>query len=472
MSTPVTGPSKFLDFPNELLVLIIQLLEPRDFESFRSTNRRIEGLSRSFLGEHQYMKREFSVFENGRSPFRPQDYGRLAGLATAILNEPRIALYIEVVRIINWYKGWPRSMTRAAQLNFPVDALGKVWFDVWENELPESGNTIADYKLSDEYLVAKEGDEVVPLELLLLQLPNVRILELNVSNKDCYMLWSALEYMQSVRPLDTLAKLETIILTDTAHEPRQNDIFRCLLSLPSARFVHVDGLQLDGPTSQGMNEDYEGVIVSGTQSFNVESLFLLNCGFRAKTMYSVLNCMTQLTRFSCVRRKPYDPEIDPYWIRAGLENKSKDTLRSLELVGYHLKDCPDPTVEFRPWHHMGSLHNFSVLEYVTINTGLTSTRRPESGDENSPPWFPTSICEITFHAKDEGTRNSARNRITSFLENELQNLPNLEEVWVKGMIKHDIFKVSDFWRDIGAPYNRDVLKIRVPEVNFYAPNIE
>ena len=90
MSAPVTIPSKFLELPNELVVLIIQLLNPRDFESFRSTNRRIEGLSRSFLGEHQYMKREFSIFENGRRPYGPQDYGRMAGLTTSILNEPQI----------------------------------------------------------------------------------------------------------------------------------------------------------------------------------------------------------------------------------------------------------------------------------------------------------------------------------------------------------------------------------------------
>ena len=241
MSAPVTIPSKLLEFPNELVVLIIQLLNPRDFESFRSTNRRIEGLSRSFLGEHQYMKREFSVFETGRHPYGPQDYGRMAGLTTAILNEPRIALYIEVLRILDWYEQWPESMTQAARSSFPIEDLGKVWADVWKPDFPEFYDVIGEYKLFDEYFAAKEGNEATPLELLLLQLPNVRFLELNISRKECCVLWTAPEYMQSVDPLNTLANLETIILTDTGHGPCQTDFFRCLLGLPSVRTVQITG---------------------------------------------------------------------------------------------------------------------------------------------------------------------------------------------------------------------------------------
>ena len=150
-------------------------------------------------------------------------------------------------------------------------------------------------------------------------------------------------------------------------------------------------------------------------------------------MYSVLNCMIRLKHFSCVRWTPCDSEVDPYWIRAGLEYKSKDTLESLELVGYHLKNCPDSTVKFRPWHYMDSLCNFSVLKEVSINTGLSSTRRPESGDEDSPPWFPTSIRSITFHTEHEGARDSATKRILRFLNTEYRDLPHLEEINIKGM---------------------------------------
>ena len=173
--------------------------------------------------------------------------------------------------------------------------------------------------------------------------------------------------------------------------------------------------------------------------------------------------MTRLKHFSCVRRPPHDPEIDPYWIRAGLENKSKDTLESLELVGYHLRNCPDPTVELRPWHYMGSLCNFPVLKEVSINTGLSSTRRPGSGDKDSPAWFPTSILSITFHAEHEGARNSAKDQIFQFLNTEYQDLPHLKEINIKGMDWDEIPGLCRFWDDVEA-HDRDIAKIGVPSL--------
>ena len=140
-------------------------------------------------------------------------------------------------------------MTQAVRSSFPIDDLGKVCADVWKPDFPEFSDIIGEYRFYDEYFAAKEGDEIAPLELLLLQLPNVRFLELNISHQECCILWTAIEYMQSINPLNTLAKLETIIITDTGHGPCQADIFRCLLGLPSVRTVKVTGLRLDSPTS-------------------------------------------------------------------------------------------------------------------------------------------------------------------------------------------------------------------------------
>lgn len=416
------------------------------------------------------MKREFSVFENGRYPYQPHDYGRLAGLTIAIFNEPQIAPYIEVLRILDWCRQWPESMTRAARMNFPIDYLGDAWYEFHHGRIADwdSRARHSDFYASVEYDDAKLGDEIAPLQLLLPQLPNLRILELNISRKECYNLSRALELIQQLPSRKTLkgpkilTKLETIILTDNGQGQRQSDIFRCVLSLPSARIVQVTGLQLDNKNSVTWMDDYPGVMDSGTQLFNVAALSLLNFGFHAKTMYSVLNCMTRLKHFSCVLQGMSDPEVDPYWIRAGLESKSKDTLESLKLVGYHLKDNPDPTIIHRPWHFMGSLRNFSVLKSLTINTGLT-----EYEDESGPLWFPISFQTITFHAEREGTRNTATNRIKSFLLDEAAGLPHLGEINVTGTDYHDFNRISDFWDGIRVPHSVNyVPRIFVPDLYF------
>ena len=95
--------AKFADLPNELLIEIWSyVLQPRDIENFAFVSKTIRTLSGKILPEHRKLTRQFSSFEIGAR----KSTASAAGLLKEILTNPRVALYIRTVSIIDFYDSW------------------------------------------------------------------------------------------------------------------------------------------------------------------------------------------------------------------------------------------------------------------------------------------------------------------------------------------------------------------------------
>lgn len=109
--------ASFNNLPNELVLEIIRLLFPEDLESFSSTCRLVHELAIKFLDEHRKLKKEYRNWVT--DPF--ESYRCLFVLLREILENPRIALYVEGLKIQELYEGWESGAEAVSESKIEVE---------------------------------------------------------------------------------------------------------------------------------------------------------------------------------------------------------------------------------------------------------------------------------------------------------------------------------------------------------------
>ncbi|CAF9938628.1 hypothetical protein IMSHALPRED_001029 [Imshaugia aleurites] len=135
----------FSDLPNELITDIwVHVIEPEDVESFALVSKNVHALSTRFVKEHCDLKKQYSKISVSR---RLGSRGA-ADLLKEILLNPRIALYINELRILDCIDRWGKQNPP-----FTVNTM-----DLFKNAIrhstiiapTEMGDWIADLELGNE----------------------------------------------------------------------------------------------------------------------------------------------------------------------------------------------------------------------------------------------------------------------------------------------------------------------------------
>lgn len=406
-----------MDLPNELIALISRLLYARDLENFVLVSRRIYQQSRGAMVEHQLLKHQYSTIVNGQPPLTAQNFGQLGKLVVKISKQPHLALYIETLRIHDWFIKWPNDAGQDAFPNYPLEELVEMCLAEYRDDIRPW-----------EWECFTSEDEEGAFSLLLLNLPNLRTLELDVSDKWGDLLCIALDHVINMPASDILTKIENLIITEATQGACHFQTLRRFIELPSLRSVRVTGLM------DNVYDDHP--MRAGTNFSNVVSLSFLDCAFRSQHFFSVLSCMTKLTHFSCVCQFFLDnANIDPYWIISGLRSSSRHTLQAFEILGYHIKDKTVPSGPI--YWSLGSLSDFTVLTKLTINIELLVC-----GEYFKKVYLsndlPISVRQAVFHVDAKSEERATRwcddisDLCRDHIEDDRRLLPELKDLEFKG----------------------------------------
>ena len=158
----------FSDLANELIIHIWgYVIEPESVESFARVSKRVHGLATPFVREHVRLKRKYSKVycSDYRTGTRP------AILVKTMLLNPRIAFYIDELRIEKCSPCWDRQRTPYIS-SYPTDTM-----DLFKDAIRYS-SLIAPSEIGCWVADIETGDAEPILALLIMQLTKLNKLKL------------------------------------------------------------------------------------------------------------------------------------------------------------------------------------------------------------------------------------------------------------------------------------------------------
>ena len=194
----------------------------------------------------------------------------------------------------------------------------------------------------------------------------------------------------SVGSREAPKNLQAIRIRDSVGTTCAYRIIQAVLQLPSVRTAEFIRLRLNHKEMSSVNSDFE--------PNNLTSLTFTDCRISSNIMDLILANMDRLQNFSFVTHDTmtdYLP-IHPYFIQAGLGIASRDTLRTLQILGCYIAEPAD----YRTYQYMGSLREFRVLEHVTVDLEALFDEK-ERERESLWTQLPKSIHTATLHSHVE-----------------------------------------------------------------------
>ena len=314
-----------------------------------------------------------------------------------------------------------------ASENFSLNALRTIC-----NKFEQPHRSI-DFESSETGQSIFKGTEDEIVCLLLLQLPNLRILELDISGKDCTTLNRTKDRIvrRELRGVaaNAMTRVQTAIIIDKSRDMQNFGTIRRVLLLPSLLRARFIGIQA--------SIDHLNQMRPSLELSNIVSLSFSDCAIGPKTLCSLLRCIRGLRHFSLVQyRKGVLYSTDPYWIQLALEASARDSLESLKLIGIigcHQYVSPQGASVY----FIGGFQGFSVLSTIEVNLDLLigdAPRKTPLGTE-----LPASLRSLTVYieiTKDD--RKRVRTPVQEFMSGTktkwgLDRLPLFRNLNVKGL---------------------------------------
>lgn len=406
--------ASFNNLPNELVLEIIRLLFPEDLESFSSTCRLVHELAIKFLDEHRKLKKEYRNWVT--DPF--ESYRCLFVLLREILENPRIALYVEGLKIQELYEGWESGAEAVSESKIEVEldsglteasqkAVSR------DDELAKFRKAIqeCDYlsaeDVEDWWEVLKNGYDDVVLALLVTVLPNFKRLDIQF---DPYFADRFLETIQRISTDSSTSNSSTPLsrLEVTMEQCYAFIDFRYpwpFFALPWMRFVA--GICIDHSEMITLPERCTNVIqMNWVQPFDLtpektKNLFGI---FKALQVFRLLPELTT--------------NCDVVTIRDSLILYAKHTLTELSLY------IDDLDYEYEV--DIGDLRAFEVLRKVEISANSLLGGR-ESSRRTLAEVLPTSIEDVTIQDYML-PRQEYRSLVFDLLSVKNHSLPNMKRL--------------------------------------------
>ena len=159
----------FSDLPNELVMHIWSyVIEPESVERFALVSKNIYGLAAPFLREHARLKRKYSRLHYSHKSQRAAD------LLRSMLLNPRAALYINEIRIVDWAEHWEEQYQK------PLLPYSRGTMKLFK-DVVLSSSLIPPSEVGNWVKIIKEGDEAPILALIIMQTTKLTTFELDPS---------------------------------------------------------------------------------------------------------------------------------------------------------------------------------------------------------------------------------------------------------------------------------------------------
>ena len=367
----------FDHLPNEIILAILEVVLPRDLESFAQTSRRVFPLAQPFLEQHRQLIRLYSTtFKSNQLRRRDAFWcAPIPSLLVKICNEPRIGHYVREVKLE--YSG---PIRRNYLYQDDRGDYGKQR-DLVDAVIARSNVPILQsfYGLNERFCFkAYESYEEFLVAFFLLLLPNLNRLSLPWNPYRGYfpnmIRQSALEGNCWLTNLTTVRVKGGFVHKNLGI--RDLSLFSSLPALQSLMALNAldHSLAID---------DFLPPPDSHTKTLELYSSY-----FTRITIYWYLASFQSLQTFTLTFRDYHDPRIkrqfDPNMVRAALLAHAKTTLQSLTITTSGPRS---------PHTLMGSLQQFEALQ--TVRTQWTILFPRDSCLETWPSRIlPASIREL------------------------------------------------------------------------------
>lgn len=387
--------------PNEIVLEIwSHVLEPKDVESFALASKSIYALAIRFIEEHQRLKNQFSVW------YHP-DVSPAATFLALILLNPRVALYVDEVRIHDWKFGWDDPATQA--LNRPNEChlpYSEDTMQLFEGAVKTSA-FIAESEIAEWILEIANGDEDNIVALIISLLPKLKRLELENVTDQRIRLSQMIRQIGRSPAATALSRLKYVELgrDDTDSVTSDLDWVTDFSFLKSVKSIKGWGVgQLDGDPNHWLSIP--------PKWSNVTVLHLHRCNVDHKRLSIYLQCVGALQEFSYTAADEGSP-FDAFWLRTALA-QATHSLKRLEILS------SDGTGS-----HMGSLAGFNVLTELTTEYRMLLGYEAEFAGEKLIQMLPPSIERVTLERNDRYHVRRLQDPISGMCKLKVERLPNL-----------------------------------------------
>ena len=425
----------FNSLPNELVLQIVRLLPPEDLESFTSTCKLINKLAGKLLDEHRIFKRKYQ--HCSPSALVP-NYRHLFGLLKDVLENPRIALYVQYLDIDELNTEWVKDESLMSDADddlseadddadpdepFHTDEMSEKEVELFQNAIRES-LYVSENEIDSWWNSIIYGEDDAILALLVTLLPNLKILGLRIVPDSGSLFYETIRRISAASSLPgssaPLSRLSGVAMHLTNVETEMGRFIHigCLwpfFALPSMRSVmgagirHSELIPLAARSSDVVQVDW-------TEPYDF-------------TPAKIRNFFSKFKALQSFRLTPREPDISSNWddgapitlwnVRA-IRNSLVQYARH-SLVELHL--CTDDRDETGQ-KYIGGLRAFDVLKRIKINVvALLGERGPSR--KPLAPMLPISSEDVTIQ-DDSVSRKEYRSLVLELLSVKHLALPNLK----------------------------------------------
>ena len=383
----------FSSLSNEVILMIWDCAEVEDIYNFSTVSKRVYHLVREALREHCKLSNRFSTISNidpkSRAPglFRP--------ILKEILLNPRAARYPSVL-IIGTYKiEWDEEGEHARSM--VPDSDLELFKQAIRRNMDHANN-----KTQDWLAYIDIGDEEPLIALLLLLLPNLRIVRFDSVGESNFCIEEALRAITDQENSASLRKLRTVdlrcVMTPWGDFMGFN-LIRLIGALPSLTRIYGYGV---GTCPEDLY--YTPYVI--THPTNVTSLRFLRCCISPKSLFEFLSSSRNLQHFFYVPMGPasFIAEFDPFWIRTALLAHAQGTLKTLTLLAGEYEKS-----------FMGSLDNFTSLEFIRTDLRLLMGD-PSKTLRVAFQLLPSSLINLKLHIESPSDDACCRALIKNIIE--------------------------------------------------------
>ena len=328
--------ARFSDLPAELLLLILEYLQPAGADAFCMLSKRVRAAAAAFLERHMEFKRAYTSCVHCSKAYFDREDCEPANLLREVLQNSEIMPYVQRLLIRDY----------AYEVDDLMDDFNYAGFETPNDSLEVLSQAIEKCNLIDyqsfkaewiEFL--RQGGENATNVLLLSMLPNLVALHLvNVGDK--FFTEHVEDKTSQKIGTATLAQVSVIEMSETSEWIEQDDtikrqygralIFSSLL--PSLTTIFAMSLSTKGDDQQSYRTRSLSIHTSSHPPSRLTHLDFANCRIDPSVFSALLENTTSLISFKyCSNTATPIGEHEAEWLCKALLASAKYTLRQLTL---------------------------------------------------------------------------------------------------------------------------------------------
>ncbi|KAG7006430.1 hypothetical protein G7Y79_00014g036050 [Physcia stellaris] len=371
--------ARFSDLPAELLLLILEYLQPAGADAFCMLSKHVRAVAAPFLEKHMELKRAYTNCVHCSKAYFDLGDRKPANLLREILRKSEIMPYVQRLLIKDYAHRVDDLMddfyyAGSETPNHSLEIL---------SQAIEKCDLIGCQSLKTEWIkYLREGGENATNVLLLSMLPNLVALRLD-NGGDKYSIDYVMNKISQKIGTATLAQVSVIELSE--EDPLVRHYNRALVFfslLPSLKRLSALKLSTEGSDDRDSYRTHSPSIhTSSNPPSRLTHLSFANCRIHPSTWSALLSNTTSLISFKyCSNAEtPIIGEGEAEWLCKALLAFAKHTLRQLTL--YTWDDSP-----------MGSLREFKALD--SLSTRLQLLHRSKVGLSSMTKSLPRTLEQL------------------------------------------------------------------------------